>query len=382
MSGARRAAAVAAPPVPKASELASRVREEARMLGFELIGVARPEPSAHLRFYERWLAEGRHGGMAYLARPEAVARRADLRRTLATVRSVVVVAMGYHTEPDPDDPPDPTRGVIARYARGRDYHRVIKRRLLALLERVAAHARCPVAGRVYVDTGPLLERELGQRAGLGWFGKNTMLIHPRRGSWHFLGALLLDLDLEPDPPFTADHCGNCSRCLDACPTGALLGRDSSGAPVMDATRCISYLTIEHRGPIPSELRPAIGNRVYGCDICQEVCPFNSSKFVQLTPERDYRADWRDAPDRPGPSTELPGTESPPLVELMRMTREEWDVFSRGSAIRRVGYAGFKRNVAVAIGNWLVAVEEPPPEAVAALRDVLEEEEPLVREHAA
>ena len=212
-----------------------------------------------------------------------------------------------------------------------------------------------MAGRAYVDTGPLLERELGQRAGLGWFGKNTMLIHPRRGSWHFLGALLLDLDLEPDPPFTADHCGSCSRCLDACPTGALLGRDSSGAPVMDATRCISYLTIEHRGPIPSELRPAIGNRVYGCDICQEVCPFNSSKFVQLTPERDYRADWRDAPDRPGPSTELPGTESPPLVELMRMTREEWDAFSRGSAIRRAGYAGFKRNVAVA------AFGQPPPQ---------------------
>jgi epoxyqueuosine reductase len=252
--------------------------------------------------------------------------------------------------------------VIARYARGRDYHKLMKTRLLALLERVASRAALPVHGVAYVDTGPLLERELAARAGLGWFGKNTMLIHPRRGSWFFLGALLLDLALEPDAPFTADHCGSCARCLDACPTGALLGRDAAGAPVMEARRCISYLTIEHRGPIPPELRAAIGNRIYGCDICQEVCPFNGAKFAEPTAEPAF------AP--------RPETARPDLVALMAMDEEGWDRFSRGTAIRRARRAGFLRNVAVALGNW------GAPEAESPLVRALDDAEALVRGHAA
>ncbi len=368
--------------------LEQRIRDEARALGFSLVGITGPGPSSHLTFYRRWLEAGRHGDMGYLAREDAVARRGDLRGTMAGVRSVVVVADAYFQEDEPGVPDDPSLGVIARYARGRDYHKVVKKKLLRLLD-AAREAAAPASleGRAYVDTGPILERELGRRAGVGWFGKNTMLIHPRKGSHFFLGCLLLDVALEPDPPFEADHCGTCRRCLDACPTGALLGRNEDGAPVMDARRCISYLTIEHRGPIPEELRPLMGNRVYGCDICQEVCPWNGEKFGVGDVEGDYRARARvragaEAAAHPQPHTGA-STASPSLVELMRMTREEWDMWTRGSAIRRAGYAGFKRNVAVAMGNWLAGLDgEPPDEAVAMLREALEDEEPLVREHAA
>jgi epoxyqueuosine reductase len=392
----------------EASRLARDLKEEARRSGFALAGIASPEPSEHAGFYRRWIAAGRHGEMGYLARPDAVARREDLHGTLEGVRSVLVVAHEYGQDDPPGMPDDPARGVIARYARGRDYHKVVKKRLLGLLAWLRAEAAQrgiagAVEGRAYVDTGPLLERELGQRAGLGWFGKNTMLIHPRRGSWFFLGCLLLDLELPADEPFTADHCGTCRRCLDACPTGALLGRDETGAPVIDARLCISYLTIELKGPIPEELRPAIGNRVFGCDICQEVCPFNV-RFARETTEPGYAA--RGPGERPFGVEALPregaveadgdvsgeargigkpphpGTSTPSLVDLMRMTREDWDAFSRGSAIRRAGYVGFKRNVAVAMGNWLAGSDgEPPEEAVAVLREALEEESELVREHA-
>ena len=188
-----------------------------------------------------------------------------------------------------------------------------------------------------------------------------------------MGCLLLDVELEPDAPVAEDHCGSCTRCLDACPTGALLGRDESGAPVIDARRCISYLTIENRGPIPEELRPLIGNRIYGCDICQEVCPWNGPKFVQLTGERDYTPDSRRAA---AAAWGLPSTEAPSLIELMDMSREEWDRWTRGSAMRRAGYAGFKRNVAVALGNW------GSPEAVPTLLEAIWEDDPLIRDHAA
>jgi epoxyqueuosine reductase len=321
---------------------------------------------------------------------------------METVRSVVVVSHEYFQEDPPGVPGDPSRGVVARYARGEDYHLVMKARLKDLLGWIRQEARRrglaeDVRGFPYVDTGPILERELGQRAGLGWFGKNTMLIHPRRGSYFFLGTLLLDLELPPDEPFEADRCGSCRACLDACPTGALLGRNEAGAPVMDARRCISYLTIELKGPIPRDLRPLVGNRIFGCDICQEVCPFNQ-RFAEEASEPGYAA--RGLGERPVGVERLPGedvsaetrgfgnpahpgTSGPSLVELMRMMREEWDAFSRGSAIRRAGYEGFRRNVAVALGNWLVGVEgEPPEEAVAVLRAALEDESELVREHAA
>jgi epoxyqueuosine reductase len=362
-----------------AGHLTAAVKAEALRVGFDLVGVTDVGPSEHAAFYRAWVAAGRHGSMHYLAREDAVARRLSPEG----FRSAVVVALNYYPGGDDDmDAADASRGVIARYARGRDYHRVMKQKLLSLLAWLEGELgrELPLA-RAYVDTGPVLERELAQRAGLGWFGRSTMLLNPRRGSYIFLGSLLLDIELVADAPFTADHCGTCTACVDACPTGALLGRDASGAPVMDATRCISYLTIENRGPIPRELRPLMGNRVFGCDICQEVCPWNGGKFVSITAEPDFNSRDRDrkrkrSRDRAGAETELPGTTLPSLTSLIRMTYEEWDEWTRGSAIRRAGYAGLKRNVAVALGNW--RAEEAVAPLTAALRDL----EPVVRSHAA
>ncbi len=345
--------------------LTTRLKEEARRLGFGLVGVATVEPSDHLDLYSRWVEDGRHGEMAYLAREDAVARRADLRGTLPSVRSAVVVGHEYFQEDPSGVPADPARAVVARYARGRDYHDVVKKQLLELHRWIESRTGGPVAGRAYVDTGPILERELAMRAGLGWFGKNTMLIDPTRGSYFFLGILLLDLELDADAPFQEDHCGTCRSCLDACPTGALLGRDASGAPVMDATRCISYLTIEHRSPIPVELRPLMGNRVFGCDICQEVCPWNE-KFARPAEEEAYRAEE--------------GLDGPSLVELadtlLRVDDEGFRELFRGSAITRAKRAGLLRNVCVALGNWGAA------EAVPVLARALADGEELVRGHAA
>ena len=372
-------------PVPGGSAgagLADRIRQEALRLGFEAVGVVAARASEHAAFYRAWLAAGRHGTMQYLAREDAVARRLDPRSAHPELVSAVVVAQRYAAG-TPEDTTDASRGVIARYARGRDYHKVMKSRLLALLRFIesAVGRRLPAA-RAYVDTGPVLERELARRAGLGWFGRNTMLLHPQRGSYFFLGSLLLELELEPDAPFDRDHCGTCNACVSACPTGALLGRDAAGAPVIDATRCISYLTIEHRGPIPRELRALIGNRIFGCDICQEVCPF-TIRFSMATSEPAFAARGPGEPPfgvqlEAAASRSHPGTASPSLVALLETALDDaaWDAFSRGSAIRRAGRAGFARNVCVGLGNWGSA------EAVPALTRALWDAEPVVRAHAA
>jgi len=336
------------------AQLTAAIKDEAVRLGFDLVGVARVQPSENARFYEHWIATGYHGEMGYLARRDAVERRL---RPPPDFHSAVVVALNYYTGENARD------GIIARYARGRDYHKVIKAKLLSLLRFVENEiGRASPLSRAYVDTGPVLERELARRAGLGWYGRNTMLINPKRGSYFFLGTLLLDVELQADEPFDADHCGSCNACVPACPTGALLGRDASGAPVMDARRCISYLTIEQRGPIPVELRPLIGNRIFGCDICQEVCPWNGGKFVQITRERDF-----------APREALTNRT---LIELMAMNEQEWDEFSRGSAIRRARRSGFLRNVAIALGN------AGHRNAIPALSAALLDAEPLVRGHAA
>jgi epoxyqueuosine reductase len=376
--------------------LTRALEARAREMGLSGIGICPGTPSAHGSFYRRWLEKGFHGEMRYLSRGDAVARREDLGLTLEGVRSVVVVTQEYFQEDAPGVPEDPARGVVARYARGVDYHDVLKGRLLDLLLWLRAEARAlgvapEVRGVPYVDTGPILERELAQRAGLGWYGKNTMLIHPRRGSYFFLGVLLLDLELAPSGPFRADRCGSCRACLDACPTGALLGRDDAGAPVMDARRCISYLTIELKGPIPRALRPAVGNRIFGCDICQEVCPF-TRKFSVVAVESDYaarpawEAEWdrdEDDPEGEGPiEAVIPTTDGPALVDLMRMSEGEWDAYTRGSAMRRVGYAGLRRNVAIALGNWLAERDTPDPEAVGELVAALSDEDEVVAEAAA
>lgn len=342
--------------------LSARIREWTRELGFDEVGIAPLGPSEHGDAYARWVEAGYAGEMGYLAREDAVAKRRDPALAVAGARSAVVVARNYYGEDrDGEIAEDSSRGIFARYARNRDYHDILTPRLIELQARINAEL-VPVGGRAYVDTGPVLERELAARAGLGWFGKNTLLIQPRRGSYHFLGVLLLDVELEPDPPFAAEHCGTCTRCLDGCPTGALLGRDETGAPRMDARRCISYLTIELRGPIPRELRPLLGNRIYGCDICQEVCPHNSRKFVQLTSEEAF---WP-----------RQGVHGERLIELMGMTQEEFSRRFKGSPVKRTKRRGLLRNVAVALGNW--GSEEAVPMLVSALSD----DEPLVRGHVA
>ena len=402
-------------------ELTRGLKEHAASIGFDAIGITDVRPSDHADFFLQWLAAGYHGDMKYLAEPDSVERRLnqqtrftakphsesnaanhrqpDIRTSYAdtgsstddgsaaqgrpaAVARAIVVALHYDPAPD-EAPDDPAQGIIARYARGRDYHRVMKRKLLELLRWLEGEVgRKLPSARASVDTAPVLERELARRAGLGWFGRNTMLIHPRRGSYFFLGTLLVDVELELDEPFTQDHCGSCHACLDACPTNALLGRDAHGAPVMDARRCISYLTIEHRGSIPRELRPLIGNRVFGCDICQEVCPF-TRKFSSATSEPAFAARAPGALPvgvqlAPGASKAHPGTASPSLIELLNTALDEtaWDGFSRGTPIRRAGRAGFARNVCVALGNW------GSPEAVPVLTAALSDPEPLVREHAA
>lgn len=348
------------PPVTREGVLA-----EAAALGLDMAGVVTDGRSAHADFLRRWIQEGRHGRMAYMARPDGLARRVRLDRTLPSFRSAIVAAHSY-AGPEPGDEARPGGDAfVARYARGLDYHDVLLRRLEALGDRLEEAAGCPVERRAYVDTGPLLERELAQRAGLGWFGKNTMLIHPRKGSYFFLGTLLTDLPVDPSAPFAEDHCGACRRCLDACPTGALRGRDANGAPVMDAARCISYLTIELKGTVPRELRAAIGNRVFGCDICQETCPWNT-KFSTATADPAY-----------APRAGLDGM---PLVDLARrllpMSGKRFRREFADSPVARAGRNGLLRNVCIALGNWGSARATP------ALREALADRSPLVRGHAA
>lgn len=350
----------AAPPSPE--RLSERIRARALEMGFDTVGIAPAGPSTHADAYRRWTEAGYAGEMEYLTRPDAALKRADPARVVPGARSAVVVTRNYFPGEEPAlGADDPSRAIFARYARGDDYHELLKGRLIALQEWISAEL-VPVGGRAYVDTGPVLERELAQRAGLGWAGRNTLLIQPGRGSYCFLGVILLDVELAPDEPFRRDHCGTCSRCVSGCPTGALLGRDPTGAPRMDARRCISYLTIELKGAIPRELRPLIGNRVYGCDICQEVCPHNGPKFVQITSEEAF---W--------PRQGVHGAE---LIALMGMDQAGFSRRFKNSPVKRTKRRGLLRNVAVALGNW------GSPAAVPALIAALEDGEPLIRGHAA
>ena len=235
------------------------LKAQAYGLGFDLVGITSLGPAETAAAYDRWIEEGRHGAMDYLAR--GAEKRHDSRLPFPGAISAIVVGMNYGgREPS---------GPVARYARGNDYHDTMVDRLNVLLRWIGEQRGEPVIGKPYVDTGPILERELARRAGLGWQGKNTNLINPQLGSFFFLGALLVGMELEADEPFDADRCGTCTRCIEACPTDAITGPRS-----LDATRCISYLTIELKGAIPEELRSGIGELIYGCDICQEVCPWN------------------------------------------------------------------------------------------------------------
>jgi epoxyqueuosine reductase len=331
------------------------IKEKARELGFDLCGIAPAESFAELAFFRDWLGRGYAGEMAYL--PRSAEKREDVRRILPGARSVIVAAASYNTDrPYSTERADPSSASIARYAWGDDYHDVLKRRLDALVAWMRDAAGEPFEARSYVDTGPVQERVYAQYAGLGWIGKNTCLINAERGSWLFLSEIICTLALEPDPP-ALDQCGTCSLCLEACPTGAIVQPH-----VLDSTRCLSYLTIELRGAIPEQHRPALGNHVYGCDICQEVCPFNGA------PPRSADAAWQ-----PRPALDLPR-----LVSLWRMPDADLRGTIKGTAMTRAKLTGLRRNLAVAIGN------SGDQAAVAALGedDGLRPaaREPIVREH--
>ncbi|HEV2854883.1 MAG TPA: tRNA epoxyqueuosine(34) reductase QueG [Thermoanaerobaculia bacterium] len=327
--------------------------------GFDRAGVAGLEPLERGEALVRWLARGDQAGMEYLGRRTEA--RLDPSRIFPGARSVLCVALQYHPlyrgggERQPEPPGDLWRRV-ARYARGADYHDVMSIRLRELEDRIRqAFPGCET--RRYVDTGPVLERELAARAGMGAVGKNTMLLHPEGGSWFLLGEIFLSLDVAPatlDPPLT-DLCGSCTLCLEACPTGAL------PEPYrLDSNRCISYWTIEHRGPLPPEARRAVGSWVFGCDVCQEVCPWNAEPAGAVHPEMEL------PPER----AELD------LARLLRLPREEYVERFRGSPMKRAKLEGLQRNAAVAMGNRLERRYAGP------LAEALREGEPLVRGHAA
>ena len=335
-------------------ETARAIKRAAKELGFDLVGIAPADRPAHADDYIEWLRNGYAGAMAYLARPDAVARRLAPDEALPGARSIIVVALNYNNGDDgPID--DPSRPVIARYARGTDYHAVFEEKLGRLATSLRGLLGDGIKTKLYVDYGPVLERDHAQRAGLGWIGKNTMLIHTDIGSYLFLGVILTDAELEPDDAFLPDHCGTCERCIEACPTGAI-----KGPRELDARLCISYLTIELRGPIPRELRPLVGNRVFGCDICQEVCPWNGE--IPETGEPRFR-----------PRDDVTGSE---LTQLMKLSDDEFDERYGGTPLERTRRRGLLRNVAVALGNW------GDPAAVAALVRGLNDDEPLVRGHSA
>jgi epoxyqueuosine reductase len=311
--------------------LADHIKRLVRELGFDLVGIAPAGPAQSHDRYVDWLAHGYHGEMSYLARPDAVARRANVREVLPAARSVVVVGMNYY-QPYPQSHPRDTGegqgvGTVARYAWGDDYHDVIAdklRQLAAFVEAKLGHA---VAHKVCVDTSAVLEREWAVRAGLGWIGKNTLLIQPTAGSWFLLGELLLELDLDCDTPLTSDHCGTCTRCIDACPTHCILPHRT-----LDASRCISYLTIELRGDIPQESRVPIGNRVWGCDVCQEVCPWN--RFASPTGEPAF----------------APRHAVLDVRELIEMDEATFRARFANSPIRRAKREGLARNAAIVAAN--------------------------------
>lgn len=324
------------------------LKAQAYGLGFDLVGIASLGPMDTAARFEEWVSAGYAGDMAYLER--ATAKRRDSRLPFPDVASAIVVGLSYGgREPS---------GPVARYARGDDYHDLMTARLDELHRWLEHQLGRDVHGKAYVDTGPILERDLARRAGLGWFGKNTNLVNPRIGSFFFIGALLVDLELPPDEPFEADRCGSCTRCLAACPTAAFVE-----PRVLDATRCVSYLTIEAKDVIPEDLRPAIGGLVYGCDVCQDVCPWNIRFATELREEAFH--------SRPTVS----GDARAVARKLLQLDDESFKNELKGSPMKRAKRRGLARNAATVLGN--IGTEED----VAALSRAVNDPDPLVSEHA-
>jgi epoxyqueuosine reductase len=337
------------------ARLRARIDVLAHELGFDQAGVAGVELGEDEANLEQWLAEGRHGGMDYMARHGRLrSRPAALVPGTLRVISLRMAALAEDVARADGVLRDGGKAYVARYALGRDYHKLLRRRIADLASRLAAEFG-PFGYRAFVDSAPVMEKPLARNAGLGWIGKHTNLINERAGSFFMLGELFTDLPLEPDRR-APDRCGTCSACLPACPTGAIT------APYrLDARRCISYLTIEHHGPIPEALRPAIGNRVFGCDDCQLVCPWN--KFARVAAEPAFRARH--------------GLDAPDLASLFRWDEPEYFAKTEGSALRRLGFVRWLRNLAVALGN-----APHSPRVVAALSARADSPDAVVREHVA
>jgi epoxyqueuosine reductase len=338
--------------------------EQAHALGFALCRVARCGPPVHGESFESWLDAGMAGEMTpWLERGRE--KRMDPQAVLPGARSMIVLALNYWQGPGPataaaadhprqvsPDSPSPATGRVARYAWGDDYHDLIGTKLRALDDFLQTGGG---RQRWYVDTGPVLERDFAAEAGAGWHGKSTMLLHPDLGTWYFLAEILTTLELPPDPPI-APRCGSCTRCLDACPTGAIRRERPYH---LDARLCISYLTIEHRGAIPLELRPLLGDRIYGCDDCLDACPWN--RFAQVSREAAFQA--------------RAGTDGMALRDYLALTEEDFRTLFRGSPIKRAKRRGLLRNVCVALGNT------GSPEDVPALERAAKSEEEMIAEHA-
>jgi epoxyqueuosine reductase len=335
--------------------LTAALKQQARVLGFQQLGIADTDLDSDRNYLERWLQLERHGAMQYMAR-HGRKRSTPEELVPGTIR-VIAVRMDYFPEPQADARSALAAGdraYIARYALGRDYHKLMRKRLQALADWLEAEVGS-LRYRVFVDSAPVLERALARKAGLGWIGKHTNLLDRHAGSWFLLGEIYTDLPLPMDSP-TSEHCGSCSACIDVCPTAAIVGPNE-----LDARRCISYLTIEQKGTIPVEFRAALGNRIFGCDDCQLVCPWN--RYARLTAETDFQPRH--------------GLDTAKLVELFAWSESEWADKTAGSALRRPGFEGWRRNIAVALGNAPASAE-----VSAALERGAEDPSPLVREHVA
>jgi epoxyqueuosine reductase len=335
--------------VAETTSVENLIKAQAYGLGFDLVGITTLGPMETAENFDAWIDKGYAGEMEYLRR--GAEKRRDSRLPFDGAISAIVAGLNYGGRE--------TTGPVARYARGDDYHDVMTDRLVELHRWLEAEIGQPIRGKPYVDTGPVLERDLARRAGLGWFGKNTNLVNPDLGSFFFIGALVVDINLVADAPFEADRCGRCTRCLDACPTGAFVDER-----VLDATKCISYLTIEAKGEVPVSLREKLGGLIYGCDICQDVCPWNT-RFSQDLREDSFKA-----------RESLGSRDARTLaIDILRLDDESFRLAFRGSPMKRAKLRGLKRNAAVALGNTGTGAD------IATLAAVADDKDPMVAEHA-
>ncbi|MGB9591206.1 MAG: tRNA epoxyqueuosine(34) reductase QueG [Candidatus Kryptoniota bacterium] len=355
-----------------ATELISEIKAKASVLGFSLIGITTPNTPDHFDLFQNWIQAGYQGEMEYLSRPRSLACRADPRELLPQAQSLIVLGMNY---PNPRDYPDlanteefqegdeefPLAGRVAAYAWGRDYHLVMKEKLKQLADYLVELVGKPLQYRVFSDSAPILERDLAQRAGLGWIGKNSCLINPKLGSYFFLGEILLDCALPPDTPFSNDYCGKCNRCIQACPTQCILPNRT-----VDARRCIAYLTIELRSAIPETFHAAMGNWLFGCDICQEVCPWNQHALKRAVDPELQRNQERFPLD---------------LSQILKLDENEYRQCFSESAIQRVKWGGLARNAAIVLGNLAKQFPQKRERVFGILADALfHHPEAFVRRH--